>query len=343
MKAYILNDFGAIDAIKMTDRPIPELQAGELLVKMKSASLNRRDLYILHQIYPLPPVRGIVPLSDGAGEVIATGDNVTRFKIGDRVMGNYFPGWRDGSVGWDIADQLGCTQDGMLCEYAVLKESATVEVPAHLTWEEASCLPCAAVTAWSALNGPVPVKAGDTIVTIGSGGVPVFAIQIAKLLGAKVIALTSKDSKISTLKSYGADEVLNYVINPQWHELVRALTNGNGADRIIETGGSDTFLQSVSASRFGGQVVLVSSVGSAGLPSVIDLNALLTPMFVNLVTVRPVFVGSRLTFEEMNRAIAVTKLRPVIDRSFGFDEVHEAYRYFESGSQCGKVVIKISS
>ncbi|WP_310397709.1 NAD(P)-dependent alcohol dehydrogenase [Hymenobacter sp.] len=339
MKQYQIAKFGDISGLVLGEREVPVPQPHEVLVRVRATSLNRRDLYILHQTYPLPPRQDVVPLSDGAGEVTAVGAQVTRFKAGDRVAGSYFARWRDGRVGWDIADQLGCTLDGMLAEYVTLAEDALVQIPEHLSWAEAATLPCAALTAWSALAGPQPVAAGDTVLTIGSGGVPLFAIQFAKLVGAQVIALTSRDAKFDQLQALGADHVLNYRTDPAWARQVLALTGGRGVTRVVETGGTDTFGQSVLATAFGGEIALVSSVGSINTPATASLSDLLNPLFVGLITVRPIFVGSRLGFEAMNRAITAGRLRPVLDRTFAFDQVHEAYRYFAAGQHLGKVVI----
>lgn len=340
MTSYHIDTFGDIDGLVVREHELRGPQPHEVSIRVRATSLNRRDLYILHQTYPLPPRPGVVPISDGVGEVVAIGEKVTRFRIGDRVAGTYFARWRDGRVGWDVADQLGCTLDGMLTEVAILPEDSVVHVPAHLSWEDAATLPCAALTAWSALMGPNPLQAGDTVLTIGSGGVPLFALQFAKVFGAQVVAMTSQDAKFAYLRALGADHVLNYRTNPDWHQTVLTVTGGRGVDRVVETGGTDTFAQSVRATAFGGEIALVSSVGSIGTPADVDLNAILTPLFVGLITVRPVFVGSRLSFEAMNRAITAHQLRPVIDRVFSFEQAKEAYRYFALGAHSGKVIIQ---
>lgn len=338
MQAYIIEKFGSVDGIKLTERPIPTPGPNQVLIKIKAVSIARRDIYILNQVYPLPPKQSIIPISDGAGEVIATGANVTRFKTGDRVAGNYFANWIDGPIDMTIADQLGCTLDGMLAEYVVLNEESLVIVPSNLTWEEAATLPCAAVTAWSALNGSRPVLAGDTVLTIGSGGVAVFAIQFAKMIGARVISLTSKDAKFNALKALGADEVINYTDQPDWSTRVKELTGGHGVNRVIETGGIDTFEQSIKAAAFGAEVTLVSSAGVINNSAMLLKNVLM-PMFVKLINMRPIFVGSRKSFEEMNRAIEASNIKPVIDKVYTFKQVSEAYRYVAAGEQLGKVVI----
>ncbi|HSC40202.1 MAG TPA: NAD(P)-dependent alcohol dehydrogenase [Chitinophagaceae bacterium] len=341
MRSYHLETFGTIDGIQLREQEMPRPGPGEVLVGIKAVSLNRRDLYILHQTYPLPGRPGVIPASDGVGEVIATGDAVTRFKKGDRVCGNYFAHWRDGRIGMDIMDQLGCTLDGMLTEYALLKEDALVHVPGHLSWEEAATLPCSALTAWSALTAVRQVLAGDTILTIGSGGVAVFAIQFARALGARVISLTSKDEKTDRLKAVGANHVINYRRDEQWHKQVLALTDGRGADLVIETGGTDTLEQSVLAAGFGSEIVLLTPQGTIEPGKPVPLNKILSTVFVKNLRIQPVFVGSRLGFEAMNRAIAFHHIKPVIDAVFSFEEARDAYRYMAKGEQFGKVVVRL--
>jgi NADPH:quinone reductase-like Zn-dependent oxidoreductase len=239
----------------------------------------------------------------------------------------------------DIIDQLGCTLDGMLSEYALLDENWLVDIPEHLSWEEAATLPCAALTAWSALTNSHPILPGKFVLTIGSGGVPLFAIQFSKLFGAKIIALTSRDEKIERLKALGADYVLNYRSNSEWSSAVLELTSGKGVDLVIETGGTDTLMQSVHATAFGGEIALVNFMGTINTKTDWDLKKILTPLFVRLITLRPLFVGSRLSFEDMNRAISLHKLHPVIEHAFSFDEVRDAYNYFSKGEHMGKVII----
>jgi len=310
----------------------------EVLVKVQATSLNRRDISILHEAYPLPAKPGVIPLSDGAGEVVATGSLVSRFKTGDRVAGTYFPRWRDGRIGYDIVDQPGCTINGMLAEYVVLPEDGVVHIPEHLSYEQAATLPCAGLTAWSALAAG-PVIPGSTILTIGSGGVSLFAIQFARLFGARVIALTSRDENSGLLQSAGAHHVLNYHAHPAWSEQVLSLTGGRGVVQVMETGGTDTLEQSILATALGGEITLLSYRGTISTDAVMDLNKILTPLFAKLITVKPHFVGNRLGFEAMNEALRLHQIFPVIDRVFPFEEAREAYRYFAVGKHVGKVVI----
>jgi NADPH:quinone reductase-like Zn-dependent oxidoreductase len=343
MRSYHLETFRTIEGIQIKEHPMPNPGPLDVLIAVKAASLSRRDLYILNQTYPLPGRPGVIPLSDGAGEIIAVGNAVNRFKPGDKVCGNYFAHWRDGSLGSDIMDQLGCTLDGMLTEYALLREDCLVHIPSHLTWEEAATLPCAALTAWSALTGFRKVSAGDTVLTIGSGGVSVFAIQFAKILGCRVISLTSKEDKAQRLQALGADHVINYRLNPEWHKEVLALTEGRGADLLLETGGTDTLEQSVLATGFGKGIILLTSIGTIDPGNPVALNKILSTLFVKNITIQPSFVGSRLAFEAMNRAITLHKIKPLIDAVFPFEEARQAYAYLANGEQLGKVVISVRS
>lgn len=338
MRAYHIEAFHDVNGIAIRDHAIPVPGPGEILVKVHATSLNRRDIAILHQAYPLPGKPGVVPLSDGAGEVIACGNQCTRFKTGDRVAGTYFPRWRDGRIGYDIVDQPGCTLDGMLAEYVLLAEDGAVHIPGYLSYEQAATLPCAALTAWSALAAR-RVDPGSTVLTIGSGGVSLFAIQFARLFGAKVIALTSRDENTDLLRSVGATHVLNYRTNPNWSTDVLALTAGRGVEQVLETGGTDTLEQSIQAAALGGEITLLSYRGTISADAVMDLNNILTPLFARLITIRPHFVGSRLDFEAMDQALSLHKIQPVINRVFAFEEAREAYRYFALGQHTGKVII----
>ncbi|MEV0412827.1 NAD(P)-dependent alcohol dehydrogenase [Streptomyces sp. NPDC050448] len=340
MRSYHLEAFGGIDGIVLRDsggpRPEPAGPTG-IVVAVRAASLNKRDLLILDQRYPLPAAPGVVPLSDGAGEVVAVGEAVTRFTVGDRVSCAYFPRWRTGRITPDAFDQPGCTLDGMLTEYAVLDEQWAVRVPDHLTWEEAATLPCAGVTAWHALTGGEPLRPGQTVLTLGTGPVSLFAVQFAKLLGCRVVSTTSSADKADRLKALGADEVVDYRRNPDWGQAVRELTGGIGADLVVETGGPETIEQSVRASALYGQIALLitASAGKAGIE--ISHAAYAS----SLATIRRVFVGSRTQFEDMNRAVAAHGLRPVIDRVHPFEEARTAYREYATASPFGKVVISI--
>jgi NADPH:quinone reductase-like Zn-dependent oxidoreductase len=335
MRAYQLEKLGEPTGIVERDRESPKVGLNDILVRVRAATINKRDLFILKGTYPLPAIPEVIPLSDGAGEVVAIGERVTRFHIGDRVAGNYFARWKSGPIEPDAYDQLGCALDGMLTELAVLNEEWAVRVPDHLSWEEAATLPCAGVTAWNSIVGPVPVVAGQTVLTLGSGGVSLFALQFAKALGARVIVTTSSRDKTLRLKELGADVVINYAENPEWGKAVRDATGGRGVDLVVETMGPDTIEQSMRAVGLHGQIMLLIARGMHKPDIQISAQAYATTM----ATIRRVFVGSRASFETMNRAITHMRMRPVIDEVFPWTEVHAAFRYFMLGKSFGKVVI----
>ena len=335
MRRYQLDKLGDPAGIIAVDRETPVAGPHDIVVRVRAMSLNKRDLAILAGTYPLRARLCIVPLSDGAGEVVVIGSGVTRFRIGDRVAGNYFARWRTGPIELDLFDQLGCTLDGMLTELAVLDEQWAVKVPDHLSWEAASTLPCAGVAAWNSLVGSVPVVAGQTVLTLGTGGVSLYALQLAKALGARVIVTTSSRDKAARLRELGADAVVNYAEDPEWGNAVRAATGGRGVDLVVETMGPDTIEQSMRAVALHGQIMLLIARGSNKPDIQISAQAYSSTM----ATIRRVFVGNRASFEAMNRAIEQTRIEPVIDRVFAFDKVHDAYRYFQRGASFGKVVI----
>jgi len=255
MKAYRIESFGSVDGVVLGSRDDPRPGTREILVRVRATSLNYRDLMVLKGGGRGPTKLGVVPLSDGAGEVAAVGDGVTRFAVGDRVIGCFHPRWFSGPIKADyLTDRLGANLDGMLAEYAVLGEEAAVTMPSHLSFEEAATLPCAAVTAWVALTGHRWVMAGDTVLTQGSGGVSIFALQFARLLGAQVISTTSSAAKAERLKAFGAAAVVNYIETPDWHEEVGRFTGGKGADCIVEIGGPGTLTNSIKSLAIGGHI-----------------------------------------------------------------------------------------
>jgi NADPH:quinone reductase-like Zn-dependent oxidoreductase len=270
--------------------------------------------------------------ADGAGEIVAIGEGVARVKVGERVAVAMFPRWIDGPFAWEYAAQIGGSLDGMLTDFAVVSEDAVVRIPDHLSFEEAATLPCAAVTAWNALTGARPLRAGQTVLTLGSGGVSLFALQLAKLFGARVIATTSSDDKAARLRQLGADHVVNYRSTPDWHLAVRQLTGGRGVDQVVEVGGG-TLEKSIKATAIEGLINFIGRLDTG--TSVLDANVL----YGAIATMRVVAAGNRAQFTAMNDAIAVNRLKPVIDRVFDFAEVPAAFRYFEAAQPFGKVVI----
>jgi NADPH:quinone reductase-like Zn-dependent oxidoreductase len=318
MKAYHLNEFGSAGGMVSRDDPVPQRRSGEVLVQVHARSLNDRELRILRGPYPLPATQGVVPISDeGAGVVVAVGEGVTRLAPGDRVAATYFRRWSDGRIEPDVGmEPFGCTRDGMLAEFVLADEQAFVRVPAHLLFEEAATLPCAALTAWSA-PGQRRQLPGESVLTIGSGYAALLALQFAKIFGARTIAITSSEGKAALLKHRGANEALDDRKDPDWKHLVRELTGGRGIDYVVETSSVATLPKSFAAGAWNADVALVLALTGGTL----DVTARR-----GLVAARRIFVGSGATFEPMKRAIAQHLLRPVIDRVFPFEAVRAALR-----------------
>lgn len=335
MKAYRLHEFAGPDAYRLEELPSPTPGPGEVLVRIRAVSLNYRDLMISRGVYN-PRLRlPLIPLSDGVGEVAVTGAGVTRFKPGERVAACFMPTWIGGQLDDAKArSTLGGDVDGVLAEEVVLPEEGLVRVPEHLSFEEAATLPCSAVTAWHALVFGGSIKPGDTILTQGTGGVSIFALQFARLAGAKVIATSSHDGKLERLRELGAAEVINYKTTPEWDRRVRELTGGVGVDQIVEVGGAGTLPRSLRAIRLGGYIALIGVLAGLG-----EVNPM--PILMKSVRVQGILVGSRSMFEAMNQAIRVNQLHPVIDRVFEFADAVAALEHMESGSHFGKVVIRV--
>src|SRR5438874_1486 len=334
MRAYEIRDAFGIDALAVSGRPDPKPAPGQVVVKNRAVSLNFRDLLVVKGDYsrklPLP----MIPCSDCAGEVVAVGDGVTRVKPGDRVAGIFMQSWIDGEVTESKAKSaLGGAISGVLADTVVLHESGLVHIPAHLSFEEAAALPCAAVTAWHALITDGAIKPGDTVLTLGSGGVSLFALQFAKMAGARVISTSGSDHKLARLAELGASDGINYMTTPDWDKRVRELT-GAGADHIVEVGGAATLPKSFKAVRMGGRISLIGNVSGHG-----EVNPV--PVLMKNVRVQGIFVGSREMFEAMNRAIALHGMRPIIDRVFEFNQAREAMHYMERGVHFGKICIKV--
>ncbi len=335
MRAFRIHDFSGADGLHLDTVPTPEPGAGQVLVRVRAASLNYRDLLVAKGLYnpklPLP----IVPLSDAAGEVVAVGSGVEHVKPGDRVAGLFFQRWLTSKLTEAGAKSaLGGAIPGVLAESVVLEENGVIPIPSHLSFEEAATLPCAAVTAWHALFEEGKVSAGETVLVQGTGGVSLFALQLAQLAGARVIVTSSSDEKLARAKELGASEVINYKKNPDWDQVARELTHGAGVDQIIEVGGTGTLPRSLKAAAIGGRISMIGvlSGGAGEIP--------LFPVLMKSLRIQGIYVGSRAMFEAMNRAISLHKLRPVIDRVFPFEEAPAALRHLESGSHFGKVVIR---
>jgi NADPH:quinone reductase-like Zn-dependent oxidoreductase len=337
MKAYQYPKLG-LENLTCVERPMPQPQPGQVLVKLHAASLNYRDLLFAWGIYNPHPRLPAVPGSDGAGEVVALGSGVNRWKLGDRVCPIFMQGWIDGPPSPAKAATAlggGAELDGVLCEYGVFPEAGLVRIPDHLSYAEAATLPCAAVTAWNAVVELGQVKAGDTVLTLGTGGVSVFALQFAKMHGARVIATSSQEEKLAKVRTLGADETINYRQTPEWDKEVARLTAGAGVDHVVEVGGAGTLPKSINAVRFGG---LISVIGVLAKGEGVNP----VPVLMKSLRVQGIFVGSRLMFENMNRAISVARLKPAIDRVYPFDQVRQAMDHMRSASHFGKIVIQIS-
>ena len=335
MKTFEYRNFG-LENLVLTDRDEPRPDPHEVVVRFHAVSLNYRDVMFCKGVYKPDARFPAVPLSDGAGEVVAVGENVSRWKIGDRVCPIFMQGWWEGALTPRKARTSlgGGDVDGVLRECAAFNENGLVQIPEHLTYEEASTLPCAAVTAWHALVDFGKLKAGATVLTLGTGGVSTFAVQFAKLHGARVIATSSSDEKISRVLGLGADESINYKRTPDWDKEVFRLTDKAGVDHVVEVGGAGTLPKSLNAVRTEGKISVIGVLaGGSGLDPV--------RLLMKSVCLQGIFVGSRQMFEDMNRAIALSGLRPVIDRTFPFERVREALEYMESGSHFGKIVLTI--
>jgi NADPH:quinone reductase-like Zn-dependent oxidoreductase len=335
VKSYHGESGGGLASLVAKDHPVPQPGHREVLIRMRANSLNAREFSVLAGTYPLPVKPDVVMCADGAGEIVATDPSVSRAAVGDRVAAAMFPDWCDGPIEPQFALQLGGSLDGMLTEYVVLHEDAVVRIPDHLSFEEGATLPCAGVTAWNALTGARRLQAGHTVLILGSGGVSLFALQFAKLFGARVIATTSSDAKASRLRLLGADDVINYRTTPDWHLAVRDLTKGRGVDQVVDIGGG-TLEQSIRSVALEGLVNFIGRLSDQS--TAIDLNVL----YGAAATVRVVFAGNRAHFTAMNRAIAVNRLKPVIDRVFQFEDAIRAFRYYETGEAFGKIVISHS-
>jgi NADPH:quinone reductase-like Zn-dependent oxidoreductase len=335
MRAYRFDSFDSLEALRLRDEPDPRPQRGEVLVRVHAVSLNFRDLAILRGRYPRKAVPGLVPVSDAAGEIVAVGEGVSAFKAGDRVIGAFHPRWFGGEMPSTIqSDSYGAENDGWLCELKAVSQEAVVRLPDALSYEEGCTLPCAGLTAWTALSGPVPIRAGHTVLVQGSGGVSIFALQLARAVGASVIATTSSAAKAAQLEALGAAHVVNYREDAQWGRSVRALTGGRGVDRVVEVGGPGTIGQSLRAVAVGGEIASIGFLSTEN-PG-IDFFQLKT----SGASFRNITVGDRAALLELTRAVAASGLRPIVNRVFGFEEAREAFSHLESAEHLGKVVIR---
>jgi NADPH:quinone reductase-like Zn-dependent oxidoreductase len=334
LRAYEINSDGGVDALALAERTTPTPGPDEVLVRIRASSVNYRDLATIED----PVARGIpyprIPNSDGAGEVVETGRDVTRFKPGDRVAAAFFQGWIDGEITEQaMASALGGAVDGMLAELVALNENGLVAVPEHLSYTQAATLPCAGVTAWNCLAAQGGVTAGDTVLLLGTGGVSIIALQLAKLLGARVIITSSSDEKLAKAQTLGAWQTVNYRKTPDWEHAVLDMTDGRGVDHTLEVGGAGTLEKSVAATRVAGTITLIGVLTGGQInPSMIMRKS---------IRLQGVYVGSRRMFEALNRAIAHHRWEPVVDRVFDFEDARAAYHAMRAAAHFGKLVIEI--
>ncbi len=334
MRAYQIEDFG-LEGIRIVDRPVPEPGPHQVLIRMQAWSLNYRDLLTVKGLYNPRLKMPQIPLSDGAGEVMEVGPEVRSVKAGDRVCNTFFENWvSGGATDEGVQTALGAGRDGVLAEYVVLHENGVIPIPKHLTYPEAATLPCAALTAWNALVVEGKIKAGDTVLALGTGGVSIFALQFARLHGARVVITSSNNEKLAKTRQLGAEHTINYKETPEWGKHVRKYMGGRGVDLVVEVGGSGTFNQSVTALRRGGMLSLIGVLAAGGEPNILAV-------LMNGIRVQGIFVGSKEMFAAMNAAVETHGLRPVVDRTFGFEDLKAAFQYMEAGKHFGKICIQM--
>ncbi len=336
MKTYLITTDQGFEAIEQIDQPTPNPGTGQVLVRIAAASLNYRDLGVAAGGYLRNDTRPVVPLSDGAGEVVALGPNVTRWKVGDRVSPIFVRDWIDGPPTDAVLKTcLGGGVDGVLSEFVVVAAESLVAIPASMSYAEAATIPCAAVTAWHALFVSGNLQRGQSVLLLGTGGVSIFALQFASAAGASTVITSSSDEKLNQAKSFGANETINYKTHDDWHKEVKRLTDGLGVDHVIEVGGPGTLERSLKSGKVGGYIHLIGVLDSP--------SAKISPMLsvFNLLTIRGIYVGSRTMHQSALDFITKHRIKPVIDRIFPFSQSIDAYRYFASQQHVGKVVIEM--
>lgn len=337
MRAYKLTGTAESDMLQLhDDLAMPQPGYDEVVVRVHAVSLNYRDLMMASGNYGSGAAPGVIPASDGAGEVTAVGEGVEDVAVGDRVAGAFFLDWVTGPVtGTVVQRALGGSVDGMLAEYVQLPARACLPFPDHMSYEEAATMPCAALTAWNALAVVADLRAGETVLLQGTGGVSIFALQLAKLMGATVIQTSSSDEKLKRVAAMGADHTINYKNTPEWQDEALRLTGGHGVDVVVEVGGYGTLERSLQAIRVGGTVTTIGLVSGIG-----EINPL--PLIMRAIRLNGIFVGSHQMFADMTRAMTAHELKPVIDKVFPFDQAPAAYAHLKSGAHFGKVVIKLT-
>ncbi|KAI0791063.1 NAD-P-binding protein [Abortiporus biennis] len=323
-----------LDKLTLRESVVRPPKSQEVLVKVHAVSLNYRDLVIVTGGYPGQVGDSIVPCSDLAGEIIALGEDVTGWKVGDRVSANFCTDHVYGDPTREtMATALGGPIDGTLTQFKNVPAHSLVHIPSNLNFEEAATLPCAAVTAWNALQGPVPLKGGDYVLVLGTGGVSVFALQFAVAMGATIIATSSSNAKLEFVKTLGAHHTINYKNTPDWDTE----TGGRGVDHVIEVGGTGTLPKSIRSTRMAGWIHTIGFL-SGEHP---DTSKLILSFLSGGITFRPILIGSRYQFEDMNRLIEARQIKPVVNKVFDFKQTREAYEYLQSQKHIGKIVIKL--
>lgn len=333
MRAYEIRSPDGIDALVLAERDVPEPGPREVQVRVHASAINYRDLATIED--PVP--RGIqyptIPNSDAAGEVVAVGADVTSLAPGDWVASCFFQSWNDGAITpGAMASALGGALDGVLAEEVVLCEDGVVPFPEHLDFAAASTLPCAALTAWHAVVEFGELRPGETVLLLGTGGVSIFALQFARMIGARVILVSGSDEKIDRARALGADACVNYRSKPEWQENVLELTDGAGVDLTVEVGGAGTLERSVASTRVAGRIALIGVLTGGEMNPVMIMR--------KSIRLQGIYVGSRAMFMRMNRAIALHRLTPVIDQRFGFDDAGTAYHAMRAAGHFGKLVIE---
>jgi len=333
LKQWQISAFG-LDSLALIEKDMAQPGPGQVHVRIHAISLNYRDLMVVQGSYNPHLAMPRVPCSDGAGEVVAVGAGVTQWKPGDRVMGIFMQNWQEGRpTAAKAKGALGGDIDGMLATEIVLPASGLMRIPEHLSYEEAATLPCAAVTAWNALFKAADIRPGDTVLIEGTGGVSIFALQFAKMAGARVLGTSSSDEKLERAKSMGLDEGLNYRNNPDWEKWALQQTGGEGVDLVVEVGGSETLPRAIKAARPWGTVAQIGVL--SGATEAVDVR----PILSRQIRIHGVYVGSRADFEAMNKAISQARLKPVIDSVFPFSDAPAALRHMEGAGHFGKIVI----
>lgn len=334
-RAYEVHEFG-ISNLRLVSESVPSPGPDEVIVRLRAAALNYRDVMVIEGSYNPKMRLPAIPFSDAAGEIVEIGSDSAKWQIGDRVCTTVIPGWVDGEPAAEkVKTAIGAGRsEGVLREFAIFHQDSLVAAPAHLSFVEAATLPCAALTAWHALMVSGDLKPDDIVLTLGTGGVSIFALQFARMLGAKVITTSSSDEKLERARTLGADHLINYRSREDWENKVLEITGGRGVDHVVEVGGTGTLTRSIKSVRNGGHVALIGALDMSG-----EFNPV--PVFMRNIKVQGIFVGSKRMFESMNAAIVEHQMNPIVDKVFEFEEARGALDYMKSGSHFGKMVIGI--